>query len=208
MLLFFWRELVGRNVIAYIQGQVLFIEANFAVVLANGVGYQLLLCKRDLDTCQTGKEMCFHVFTNVREDAIELYGFSNQEQKQLFQLLISVSGVGPKLALAMLSHLASNELIEALLSKNLAVLSSIPGIGKKTAERLALELKDKVAKFDLPISLSAPSLSLSLQQALKSLGYSRDQCEKAIAKIPSEEFSALPLESLIKKSLQLLTGTK
>lgn len=208
MLLFFCVNFVGCKVIAYIQGQVVAVEASFAVVLTNGIGYQILLSKRDLETISLEKEMSFHVFTNVREDAIELYGFMKREQKQLFQLLISVSGVGPKLALAMLSHLSSNELIEALLSKDIAMLSSIPGIGKKTAERLALELKDKAEKLDMPLSLGAPSLSLSLKQALKSLGYTRDQCEKVIGKIPSEEFSALPLDTLIKKSLQLLTGTK
>ena len=195
--------------IAYVEGQIISIDPTYVVVLVNGVGYQILLSKRDLDNFKEGENASFHVHTNVREDAIELYGFKSREQKQVFQLLISVSGVGPKLGLAMLSTLSSSDLVNALIENNLALLSSIPGIGKKTAERLHLELRDKAQKLDVPVALSvSQSSATSLQQALRGLGYSRDQCERALAKIEQADFNALPLESLIKKTLNLLTGSK
>lgn len=198
--------------IAYIEGHVSLIESSYAVVLVNGIGYHLILNKTDLDSLSLGEKINFFVHTNVREDAIDLYGFRQREQKQIFQLLISVSGVGPKLALAILSTLSTPELINALIEKNIAVLSGISGIGKKTAERLILELKEKIQKLNLA-SLSLPSAidhsSLTnLHQALKGLGYSKDQCEKALAKIDVQELLHMPLETLIKKSLTVLTGGK
>ncbi len=194
--------------IAYLEGQIISIDATYVVVLVNSVGYQVLLSKRDLDHFKEGENGIFHIHTNVREDAIELYGFRSREQKQVFQLLISVSGVRPKLGLAMLSSLSSSELVAALIENNIAQLSSIPGIGKKTAERLHLELRDKAQKLDVlsPSPGHSHSNTTNLQQALRGLGYSRDQCERALAKIDQKDLAALPLEGLIKKSLNLLTG--
>ncbi|USN51027.1 MAG: Holliday junction branch migration protein RuvA [Myxococcales bacterium] len=194
--------------IAYIEGQVLHIENICAVILVNGVGYQLNLTKPDLDKLSPGENAHFFVHTNVKEDAIELFGFSSKEQKQVFQLLIGVSGVGPKLALTILSTLSAGELSQALVQKNTAILSSISGIGKKTAERLALELNEKIQKLNLmPIAITANTTAQSnLLQALKSLGYSKDQCEKVVASIDAGEFIRTPLEDLVRKSLNLLTG--
>lgn len=198
--------------IAYIEGQIFLIESSYAVVLVNGVGYHLMLSKTDLESFILGEKVSFFVHTNVREDAIELYGFRQREQKQIFQLLISVSGVGPKLALAILSTLSAPELISALIEKNITVLSSISGIGKKTAERLILELKEKIQKLNLGVFSSPSAIDhssmASLHQALKGLGYSKDQCEKALAKIDTQELLNMPLEHLIKKSLTVLTGGK
>ena len=196
--------------IAFVEGQVLFIEPGLVVIKTGGVGYQIMLSKKDLDHTHVGQALALFVYTNVREDALELYGFMRHQDKQIFQLLISVSGVGPKLALGITSALLSHQLVNAIIQKDLALLSSIPGIGKKTAERLCLELKDKVLKIELSacIGLEEPTNALSLTQAIRGLGYSKDQSDRAVASLDQDDLSKLPLEILVKKTLAYLTGKK
>jgi Holliday junction DNA helicase RuvA len=197
-------------VIAYIEGQVLLLEANAAVVRTQGVGYHVMLSKRDREQLLVNQSIALFIHTNVREDAFELYGFIHQQDKQIFYLLISITGVGPKLALSIISELRSYELINAVSHKDLAKLSSVPGVGKKTAERLCLELKDKILKLDLAHTPTAtePSAAISLSQAIRSLGYSKDQSDRAVAALEQDDLANLSLEVLIKKTLAYLTGTK
>jgi Holliday junction DNA helicase RuvA len=204
LLLFFW----GISVIAFVEGNVLFIEPGWAVIKTGGVGYQIMLSKKDLENLHIGHNAAIFVYTNVREDALELYGFMRHQDKQIFQLLIGVSGVGPKLALVISSALSSHQLVNALIQKDLALLSSIPGIGKKTAERLCLELKDKVLKLELSsiFSHEEASNTASLTQAIRGLGYSKEQSDRAIASIAHDDLLQLPLEILVKKTLAYLTG--
>jgi len=197
-------------VIAFVEGQVLFVEAGFVVVKTGGVGYQVSLSKKDLEHMQQGQPAALFIYTNVREDALELYGFMRAEDKHIFQLLISVSGVGPKLALSVTSALLSHQLVSAITQKDLATLSRIPGIGKKTAERLCLELKDKVLKIDISSiqQLEESTNALSLTQAIRNLGYSKDQSDRAVASLDQGDLHELPLEILVKKTLAYLTGKK
>ena len=206
MLLFF----CGAFVIAYIEGQVFFVDNGLAIIKPNGIGYQVFLSKKDSETLTVGQTVAFYVHTHIREDALELYGFSSSIARQLFLLLISVSGVGPKLGLAILSRLQPAELIDAIINKDIATMSSVPGIGKKTAERLSLELKDKAIKLDYgDTEIASPtSLRLSLEQAIKGLGFSKAQSDKAILALDQEDLASLPLETLIKKTLSVLSGNK
>lgn len=197
--------------IAFIEGSVLFLEANAAVVSVQGVGYHLLLGKKDLERLNIGQSYSFHVHTNVREDAIELYGFSSHSLKQIFLLLISVSGVGPKSALGMISVLSAEEIVRALIEKDIATLSSAPGIGKKTAERLSLELKDKALKFEVygeAVHGKDQGTLFNLNQAIRGLGYSKSQSDWALTKLDDQDLSNLSLEDLVKKTIILLTGPK
>lgn len=197
--------------IAFIEGNILFLEANSAVIDVRGVGYQLLLSKKDLECLVIGHSASFHVHTHVREDALELFGFQSRPLKQIFQLLISVSGVGPKLALGMISVLTAQQIVNALIEKDIALLSSVPGIGKKTAERLSLELKEKALKIEFafpPSDIKDQGTLLSLNQAIRGLGYSKPQSDWALAKLGERDLIDLSLEDLIKKAITLLTGPK
>lgn len=198
--------------IAFIEGQVLLVENGFAVVKTGGIGYQVYLCKKDLETIAPGVTVSLYIHSHIREDAFELYGFLTPLERHIFLLLISVSGVGPKLALAMLSHLHGRDLVDALVAKDIARLCAVPGIGKKTAERLSLELKDKALKLDcgaMTATASTPSsVRASLEQAIKSLGYSKSQSDKAISSLEQGDFANLALEALIKKTLIHLSGNK
>jgi len=197
--------------IAFIEGEVISLSQTSAVIKVSGLGYKVTLCKEDLLSLSVGQKIELFVHTNVREDALELYGFKTNAQKELFLLLISISGVGPKLGINIASYFPQNELVGAILEKDIAKLSSIPGIGKKTAERISLELKDKVTKLEFqptgPVVGEVPLL-ISLQQAIRNLGFSKDQFNKAIMSIDEHELSNLSLEDLIKKTLSTLSGAK
>ncbi len=205
MLLFF-----GAVVIAFLEGQVFLIENGYAVIRPGGVGYQVYVRKKDLDALVVGDNVSLFIYTHIREDAFDLYGFATNIERQIFLQLISVSGVGPKLALTMLSSLEPASLLDALINKDIALLSSVPGIGKKTAERLSLELKDKAMKMDYVHldTVSPSSVRTSLEQAIKSLGYTKSQSDKAILALEQGDLASLPLEDLIKKTLTVLAGTK
>jgi holliday junction DNA helicase RuvA len=194
--------------IAYIEGTVLLIETTYAVINVNGVGYQLLMSKTDLEHLTESGRARFFVHTHVREDALELYGFSGNLHKQIFLLLISVSGIGPKLALTILSCLSPSELIGAVINKDIAKLSSVPGIGKKTAERLSLELREKALKIDyMPAEQPTDSsVRSNLEQAIRGLGYSKSQSDKALMSLAQQDLE-LPFEALIKKTLNILSGS-
>lgn len=194
--------------IAYIEGPIIFTEPNAIIISNQGVGYHIIVPKNDLENYSTGQSVNLYIYTHVKEDALELYGFQSHEHKQFFCLLISVSHVGPKLALAILSTLLPEKLALAIQEKNITLLSSISGVGKKTAERISLELKDKVVKLSFTSSptISDHSISTSLKLAIRGLGYSKDQSERALLSLSQEELTSLSLETLIKKSLNVLTS--
>ncbi len=173
----------------------------------NGVGYEVnisLNTYSDIVSLEKGK-----LFTHlqVKEDGHVLYGFSERQEKEMFLLLTSVSGVGAATARMMLSSLKSDEVRIAIVTGNIKLLESVKGIGKKTAERLVLELKDKVGKQPLGTDLSLP-VNNSLEQdaftALTALGISRQQAELSIKKIIRAEPDILHLEDLIKKALKAI----
>lgn len=195
--------------IAYLEGEIAAIESGYAVILVNGVGYQALLSKKDLENLSEKQKLGLFIHTHVREDALELYGFKTRSHKQIFLLLISVSGVGPKLALTILSALEPHSLLQAVINKDLTTLSSVPGIGKKTAERLSLELKEKALKIDISheTTYETNDMRSQLQQAIRSLGYSKTQSDQALQSISQEDFNE-PFEALIKRTLTFLSGAK
>ena len=130
--------------IASLRGEVLFVDADQAVIEVGGVGYRVRMSAAGLAGLPESGEVFLHVFTSVREDAIELFGFTDPDEKRMFVLLNSVSGVGPKLALNILSGASCADLHQAIVGGDVAALTRLQGIGKKTAERLCLELKDKL----------------------------------------------------------------
>ncbi|MFO1462242.1 MAG: Holliday junction branch migration protein RuvA [bacterium] len=198
--------------IAYLQGTLQEIGPDYAVVTTGGVGYQVFLAKNTLLTLpELGAAIELKVHTVVREDNISLYGFRRSSEKELFLKLIQVSNVGPKLALTIMSGLPVEDLAAAIRGEDLVRLTAIPGIGKKTAERLIVELKDKVlawlskAGVEAMVSEQAAPASLSEEaiSALVNLGYSRQEAQQALKSIPGA--SELPLEKLVREGLKALS---
>jgi holliday junction DNA helicase RuvA len=171
--------------IAHLRGRLLAKHPNQAVVETGGVGYDVTISVPTFSGLSgVGSEVALHIHTHVREDTIALYGFLHPSEKQLFEKLIGVSGIGPKLAITILSGMAADEMAAAIRGNDIARLTRIPGIGKKTAERLVLELRDKLPTAASGETLAMPSLSAveeDVLSALTNLGYQRAAGEKAVA---------------------------
>jgi Holliday junction DNA helicase RuvA len=173
--------------IAHLRGRLLEKQPNRVIVDVQGVGYEALVpLSTFYELPEPGGEIALRIHTHVREDALLLYGFATQLELQLFERLIGVSQIGPKLALAVLSGIEPNELIAAVKINDVARLTAIPGVGKKTAERIGLELKDKMAGFlpaepaSTPGASAAESLRVDVLSALINLGYHRPLAERAL----------------------------
>lgn len=171
--------------IAHLRGRLLSLTPDLAVLDVGGVGYALSLplpTYYELQRLPPGAEVSLFVHTHVREDALALYGFWSERERQLFERLITVSGVGPRLARAILSGLPPEELLRALAAGDVARLSKTPGVGKKTAERLVLELKEKAAALAAaPAAAATPEPDdEDLLVALVNLGYRRPDAERAL----------------------------
>jgi Holliday junction DNA helicase RuvA len=191
-------------VIARLAGTVLEKHPNRLIVDVNGVGYEVLV---PLSTFyglgDAGAPVALRVHTHVREDVIALYGFASELEQDLFERLIAISGIGPKLALAVLSGIDPAELVRAIRSQDVARLTRIPGVGKKTAERIGLELKDRLpqaaAASGEPVA-GADDIKADLLSALTNLGYNRAVAEKAadsaLKKTPQAGFEDLLREIL------------
>ncbi len=170
--------------IAHLRGTLLAKHPNQAIVEAHGVGYDVVISIPTFSELPAaGSEVALHIHTHVREDALSLYGFLRLAEKHLFEKLITVSGIGPKLAITILSGMPADEMVGAIRGGDVARLTRIPGIGKKTAERMVLELRDK-----LPGTPGTPEVSLTaatpveedVLSALVNLGYQRAAAEKAL----------------------------
>lgn len=173
--------------IAHLRGRLFEKHPNRVIVDVQGVGYDVHVpLSTFYEMVEPGTEMSLRIHTHVREDALVLYGFATQLELQIFERLIGVSGIGPKLALAVLSGIAPNELVAAIRHADVARLTGIPGIGKKTAERIGLELKDKMAALvpaDMtgsPAAAANETLRNDLLSALMNLGYHRPFVERAL----------------------------
>lgn len=173
--------------IAHLRGRLLEKHPNRIIVDVNGVGYDVHVpLSTFYEMAEPGEEIALRVHTHVREDALLLYGFATPLELQIFERLISVSGIGPKLALAVLSGIEPTELVSAIRTANVARLTGIPGIGKKIAERIGLELKDKMASFvaaELAAShttAAGETLRNDVLSALMNLGYHRPLAERAV----------------------------
>jgi holliday junction DNA helicase RuvA len=171
--------------IAHLRGTLLAKHPNQAVVETAGVGYDVTISVPTFsDLPAVGAEVARHIHTHVREDVIALYGFLRSAEKRLFEKLITVSGIGPKLAITILSGMAADEMVGAIRGNDVARLTRIPGIGKKTAERMVLELRDKLPEAGPTLAPATPAMSATEEDvlsALVNLGYQRAAAEKALA---------------------------
>ena len=192
--------------IAGLQGKLQAIGSNGAIINVGGIGFQVYMPTSTLSTLgKIGEEVELHTHLHVREDNATLYGFATAEELGLFQTLIGVSRLGPKLALAMLSAMSVDKLAMAIATGSADLLTEIPGIGKKTAHRLILELKEKIGAA----WLAAPAAELAEENtdvlaALTSLGYSVREATRAVATLPPDQ--KLTLEEKIKLALQYFGG--
>ncbi len=182
--------------IAHLRGRLIAKHPNQAIVEAGGVGYDVHITIPTFSELPAlGAEVALFIHTHVREDALTLFGFLRTEEKQLFEKLISVSGIGPKLAVTILSGMPAESMVAAIRGNNVAALTRIPGIGKKTAERMVLELRDKLESFGVPaVATTATPVEEDVVSALVNLGYQRALAERALAKLGStsgESFDAL-----------------
>lgn len=178
------------------------------MVDCGGVGYELLISVSTYtELGNTGAPVSLHVHTHVREDALQLFGFKEPTEKRLFEKLLTISGIGPKLAITVLSGISAERLVGAIRGGDHATLTKVPGIGKKTAERVVLELKDKLddlVGFTLAAEPSKPSLGAvaeDVMSALLNLGYSRPAAQKAVESAGKQKEDLLDFERLFRGSL-------
>ena len=191
--------------IAHLRGKLIARRPSQVIVEAAGVGYDVVVSVPTFSELPgLGSEVALHIHTHVREDQLALYGFLRPEEKNLFEKLITVSGIGPKLAITVLSGMPADEMIKAIRGNDLARLTKIPGVGRKTAERMVLELRDKLPPVDGTDRVHAlPSLSATQEDvlsALTNLGFQRAAAEKALVQTAKsavgESFDALFRASL------------
>jgi holliday junction DNA helicase RuvA len=196
--------------IAFLRGRVLDKHPNRIVIDVNGVGYELYVpLSTYYDVGEAGTEIALRVHTHVREDALQLYGFLTMLEQQLFERLIAISGIGPKLAVAVLSGIDSDELVSSIQRADVARLTRIPGVGRKTAERIVLELKDRLADVAQPATIDGAERAQidhardDLVSALENLGYHRPRAEKAVDAVRARDGST-PFEDALKGALREL----
>ena len=200
--------------IALVEGSVASRGFDEVVVLtSSGVGYRLHVSLQTLASLpEEGGRVRLHVHTSVREDAIQLFGFHDAAERQAFQLLTSVSGIGPRLALAVLSGFAVPDLAVAVRGGDIKRLSSVPGVGKKTAERMVLELREKFGQLEVPGAPGVPRGPLEgidrfddLRSALSNLGYRGQDVDRIVARVEKELGTKAPpaIEELVRLALRL-----
>ncbi|MBA3712156.1 MAG: Holliday junction branch migration protein RuvA [Pyrinomonadaceae bacterium] len=203
--------------IAHLSGTLLAKQATSVILDVGGVGYEVTIpVSTFYDMEEAGAQIQLRIYTHVREDALQLFGFKTARERELFMLLILVSGIGPKSGIAMLSGMSADEIINAIRTNNLARLTSIPGVGRKTAERLVIELRDKMAALTSPAleeeiaaqAARAPQSDDALREdalsALVNLGYQRAMAEKAVTQAMAEG-GGLSVELLLRRSLRTLS---
>lgn len=194
--------------IAHLRGRLLAKHPNQAIVEIGGVGYDVNISVPTFsDLPSVGNEVALHIHTHVREDLIALYGFLRLAEKHLFEKLIAVSGIGPKLAITILSGMPADEMVGAIRSNDVPKLTRIPGIGKKTAERMVLELRDKLPAetFGEPAAAKSTSpVEEDVLSALMNLGYQRAAAERALAAV-SRAGKDGTFEALFRNALALLS---
>jgi Holliday junction DNA helicase RuvA len=204
--------------IAHLSGTLLSKQPNSVILDVAGVGYEVNIpVSTFYDLEDAGSSVQLRIYTHVREDALQLYGFKTTRERELFLRLISVSGIGPRLGITLLSGMSADEMIASIRTNNLARLTLIPGVGRKTAERLVMELRDKVASLSsaeleeelgarsetgAPV-LTEDSMRADVLSALLNLGYQRNAAEKAVAAAIGEG-GDISVELILRRSLRKL----
>ena len=203
--------------IAHLSGTLLAKHATSVIIDVGGVGYEVTIPVTTFyDLGEPNTPVRLRIYTHVREEALQLFGFRTERERELFTLLISVSGIGPKSAVAMLSGMSADEIVTAIRTNNYARLTSIPGVGRKTAERLVIELRDKMVALSSPAleqeiaagGMSAAQSEDALREdtlaALLQLGFPRPAAEKTINSA-MQEGGDLSVETLLRRSLRQLS---
>lgn len=193
--------------IAHLRGRLIFKQPGQAVVEACGVGYEVAISVPTFTALPAvGADAALHIHTQVREDQIALFGFESREEKRLFERLITVSGVGPRLAITLLSGFPPDRVVQAIRGQDHAQLTRIPGVGKKLAERLVVELKDKLNDFAAPSGPGAAAGAAveDVLSALVNLGYLRPAAEKAVEQALREKAPAEHFDALFRAALKLV----
>lgn len=194
---------------AYVSGKLADKRPTEAIVDVNGVGYRIHIPTSTFEHLpEVGRPVKLHTHHHVREDAILLYGFSSDSERKVFEVMLGVTGIGPKLALAALSAMSPSELREHILRGEAAMLTSIPGVGRKTAERLIIELRDRFADIE-PLDSAVPGMNDGRREAradalaaLESLGFSRATAEKNLRKVMKDSPDLRAAEDLIRLALR------
>lgn len=199
--------------IAFVRGTAVDMTENSVIVEAGGIGYEIYMTGTDLSQIHMGEEVKIHTYFNVREDAMQLYGFRSKDDLQMFKLLLGVNGVGPKAAVGVLAGITADELRFAILSEDVKTLSKAPGIGKKTAQKLILELKDKMKledAFELKLAHEQENAAAGMGdisdgrqeavEALVALGYSSTDALRAVRKVT--DVAPDDVEGLLKAALK------
>ena len=203
--------------IAHLSGKLLSKQATSVIVDVSGVGYEVTIpLSTFYDLEDLGSIVQLRIYTHVREDALQLYGFKTARERELFLKIISVTGIGPKLGITLLSGMSADEMIASIRTNNLARLTLIPGVGRKTAERLIMELREKVAdlssaqieeefgaKADVSPEAPEDAVRADALSALLNLGYQRSGAEKAIDAALKEE-GEMTVESVLRRTLKKL----
>src|SRR5438445_13135677 len=196
--------------IGYLQGTLKHLDAARALIVANGVGYDVHISAQTYYRLEGQREATLDIYTHVREDALSLYGFATPEEKFAFEKLISISGIGPTLAQKILSGIDAPDLADAIARSDDRKLSSIPGVGKKTAERICLELRDKLVFAEeqhaaVAATPTRSSIDDDVVSALVNLGYKQAQADAALANARRELGNEAELSALLKGALRQLT---
>lgn len=197
------------RMISYLSGTLAHIENNSVTIDVGSIGYEVIVPTTVLEELpDIGEQIKIHTYLNIKEDEHTLYGFAHINEKKLFKLLLSVSGIGPKVAITILSSLSSEQFASAIIKNDLYVLNNIPGIGKKSAERMIIELKDKLSAFSQENSSEKSYIPIDekIQKetigALTSLGYNSREANKALQKIAKEITAESSIEDVIKLALK------
>jgi Holliday junction DNA helicase RuvA len=187
--------------IGFLSGKVISSKPTKILLDVSGVGYVVFISINTFEKISNKEKISLYIHTHVKEDSITLYGFHNESEKKIFELLISISGIGPKLALGVLSGIQTEDLKDAILNGDVSRIIAIPGIGKKTADRLILELKSKVGEVRVEGDSTVPhGVKQEAVSALTTLGYNYATSEKVVRQILTSS-PACTLEELIKSSL-------
>lgn len=193
--------------IAYLKGKLVHKEPTFIILDVNGIGYQVSISLNTFSEIKDREDLKLVTYMHVREDAQILYGFINETEKQMFQHLISVNGVGPNTALVVLSYLPPNELRSAIVREDAAALQAVKGIGGKTAQRVILELKDKLRKDPIEEGSGKPGIIHNTMRhealtALMTLGITKSAAEKSVDSVLKLSGNTISLEDLVKQALK------
>jgi len=199
--------------IGFIKGKLAIKSTEYVLVDVNGVGYQIFISPKTLlNLPKEGNEIIFYTYTYLRDDSLRLYGFLNKEDKKMFENLLQISGIGPKAALAVHSVFNSNEFKEAILNQDVDLIRTIPGVGKKTALRLILELRgklelpelEKITRAEIPEKVLV--IMKEAKQALRNLGFKPSEINESLEGFPTEGEEEITVEKFIRYALKSLRG--